>query len=149
MSDLTVNDVVPPRCRTCDRPLTTRSELNRSIDQAIDFCDACEAEWEYEAEACDCSYGFFLGGDPRRFKPDDEMNSPEELARWRAACAAWDRGDHAPPTPEEHGPWVDQVTRAVTLGERPLGPVVGMCSAYRSFGMGTTYCHIHRPGVRP
>lgn len=36
-------------------------------------------------------YGFFPGGDPRRFSPDSE-NRPEELAAHAAACALWDRG---------------------------------------------------------
>lgn len=37
-------------------------------------------------------YGFFIGGDPRRFTPDEESNTPEELENWRLACEAWDEG---------------------------------------------------------
>lgn len=140
---VTVNDVVPPRCMDCDKPLTTTKELNQRIDFGIDLCEACEAE--SEANECWCSYGFFHGGDPRLFVPDDEMNAPDEIAAWQEACAAWDRGDQAEPAPEEHGPWVDQETGAVTLGERPPGVVVGVCHAFRSFGMGSTYCEQHRP----
>lgn len=33
-------------------------------------------------------YGLFPGGDPRRFSPDEESCTPEEIARWEAACAA-------------------------------------------------------------
>lgn len=36
-------------------------------------------------------YGFFPGGDPRRFSPDSE-NRPEEIAAHAAARALWDRG---------------------------------------------------------
>lgn len=38
-------------------------------------------------------YGFFGGGDPRRFVPDHECCEPDELERHRQACAAWDRGE--------------------------------------------------------
>ena len=38
-------------------------------------------------------YGSFPGGDPRNFTPDEEENTPEELAAWKAACEAWDRGE--------------------------------------------------------
>lgn len=35
-------------------------------------------------------YGFFPGGDPRRFTPDGEdSNTPEELAAHKIACAEW------------------------------------------------------------
>jgi len=38
-------------------------------------------------------YGFFCGGDPRHFTPDEESCSPEEIAAWNEACAMWDRAD--------------------------------------------------------
>ncbi len=38
-------------------------------------------------------YGFFPGGDPRQFNPDEEMDSPQELENHRLACEAWDKGD--------------------------------------------------------
>jgi hypothetical protein len=38
-------------------------------------------------------YGLFPGGDPRRFRPDEESCTPEEIAAHRAACEAWDRGE--------------------------------------------------------
>lgn len=37
--------------------------------------------------AHDTGYGFFIGGDPRRFSPDEESSTPEEVAAWKAACA--------------------------------------------------------------
>lgn len=40
-------------------------------------------------------YGAFPGGDPRLFTPDDgyAAATDEQRARWREACAAWDRGE--------------------------------------------------------
>ena len=47
-------------------------------------------------------YGFFCGGDPRRFYPDAESCSEKELANHAAACKLWTeaeaRGEK--PTPE-------------------------------------------------
>lgn len=137
----TVNDVSPPRCMDCDKPLTTTKEMNQRIDWGIDWCEACEAE--AERNECACSYPYYLGGDPRQFEPEQE-NSPAELAAWRAACEAWERGEHQEPSTEEHGPWVDQETGAVTFGKRPPGVVVGVCTAFRSFGHGIQYCDQHR-----
>lgn len=37
-------------------------------------------------------YGFFPGGDPRKFEPDTELNTPEEIASWKTACLAWNEG---------------------------------------------------------
>ena len=47
-------------------------------------------------------YGFFHGGDPRKFHPDGESNSPQELADHTAACKLWDEAEARgeTPTPE-------------------------------------------------
>lgn len=37
--------------------------------------------------AYDTGYGFFIGGDPRRFSPDEESSTSEEIAAWEVACA--------------------------------------------------------------
>lgn len=39
------------------------------------------------------TYGFYSGGDPRRFHPSEEECSPEEIANHKAACEAWARGE--------------------------------------------------------
>lgn len=39
-------------------------------------------------------YGFFPGGDPRRFSPDGDATE-KEIANHKAACAAWDRGEQS------------------------------------------------------
>lgn len=42
-------------------------------------------------------YGFFPGGDPRRFTPDEECCSPKEIESWEIACAQWDIGNRVVP----------------------------------------------------
>jgi hypothetical protein len=37
-------------------------------------------------------YGFFPGGDPRLFHPDNDGQTPEEAENHRKACTAWDDG---------------------------------------------------------
>jgi hypothetical protein len=141
VSDLSVNDVSPPQCERCNRPLTTTEELNRRIDWAVDMCTAClEIE---EADSCWCTYGWFIEGDPRQFQPDEE-NSEGEIAAWRAACAAWERGEYVNPAVEEHGPWVEAGTGRVTLGERPSTTAIGVCSAPRAYGQGALNCDQHK-----
>jgi len=45
-------------------------------------------------------YGLFPGGDPRRFAPDAQDCSPEEIAKHKAACEAWDAAEKAGRTTE-------------------------------------------------
>ena len=51
-------------------------------------------------------YGFFPGGDPRLFRPDEEGTTAEEHANHLAACEAWDRGEC---TSAPDGTWVGNV----------------------------------------
>lgn len=136
-----VNDVSPPRCFTCDAALTTTAEMNRRIDWGTDLCDAC-LERDIEAD-CWCSYGWYLGGDPRQFQPDEE-NAEAEIAAWRLACEAWERGESVQPAAEEHGPWTDPETGKVTIGARPSPTAIGACHAPRAYGMGAIYCEQHQ-----
>lgn len=41
----------------------------------------------------ECSYGNFLGGDPRNFDPDPECSTDDERENHRRACDAWDKGE--------------------------------------------------------
>jgi hypothetical protein len=41
----------------------------------------------------DHGYGFWCGGDPRKFHPDAEDCTAEELAAHKAACEAFDKAD--------------------------------------------------------
>jgi hypothetical protein len=59
------------------------------------------------------TYGFFGGGNPHEFRPDEE-NAPEEIAAHRGACEAWDRGDR-PELPASGR------TELVTIQEMPDG----------------------------
>lgn len=47
-------------------------------------------------------YGFFHGGDPRKFHPDHESCSEKEIANHKAACGLWDESEAKgeTPTPE-------------------------------------------------
>lgn len=47
-------------------------------------------------------YGFFSGGDPRKFCPDGESCSEKEIANHSAACKLWDEAEARgeTPTPE-------------------------------------------------
>jgi hypothetical protein len=135
-----VIEVSPPLC-DCGNPLTTRDELNRRIDHGMDVCDPCMDRAE-ETE-CWCIDGWFINGDPRQFEPDAE-NQPTEIAAWRAACEAWERGEMVNPAVEEHGPWVEPGTGRVTLGERPSSDSIGQCSAPRAYGLGAIYCDQHK-----
>lgn len=38
------------------------------------------------------SYGGYYGGDPRKFFPDEEVCTADELKAHKEHCAAWDRG---------------------------------------------------------
>lgn len=50
--------------------------------------------------AIQTGYGFFCGGDPRKFHPDSDC-SEKEIANHKAACKLWDeaesRGEKYPP----------------------------------------------------
>ena len=37
-------------------------------------------------------YGAFPGGDPREWRPDEEVNTEAEMAAYKKACAEWDAG---------------------------------------------------------
>lgn len=37
-------------------------------------------------------YGFFPGGDPRDFIPDEESCTEKEITAWKEACALWNEG---------------------------------------------------------
>src|SRR5690242_256695 len=69
-------------------------------------------------------YGPFPGGDPRRFTPDEEVCTPEEIAAHKEACAAWDRGEG-----------VDRGPSCATMGD-------GSAWSGKGFGVGSYTCKI-------
>lgn len=81
------------------------------------------------------TYGWFPGGnyDPRRFEPDRDVCKPAEIAAWRNACEAWNRGKR----PEVFSP-----------GHQEDGPHAGSFAGGSPFGMGTYEIDIHpEPGA--
>lgn len=42
-------------------------------------------------------YGYYTGGDPRNFHPDDEACSDKEITEHRQACRLWDEADGTTP----------------------------------------------------
>lgn len=74
--------------RVDHRDPTPENEVERLrglVAQALPYLEYVEAD--------EVSYGYFLGGDPRKFSPDPECSTPEEQAAWKADCEAWDRGE--------------------------------------------------------
>lgn len=84
--------------------------------KATDQCDNCGREFAdhvYVPESLtdyrcpvphqESGYGGFCGGDPRKFHPDGEVCTPEEIENHRKACALWDDAEDrgAQPTPEK------------------------------------------------
>ena len=84
--------------------------------KADDKCANCFrdfADHEYEKDSIneyrcpvphqESSYGYFHGGDPRKFHPDHEDCSEQEIASHKAACALWDEAEARgeTPTPEK------------------------------------------------
>jgi hypothetical protein len=61
-------------------------------------------------------YGFFPGGDPRLFRPDEEGQRSEEAEAHRRACEAWDRGEHESRSDCAHGPGFVVTTCQFGLG---------------------------------
>ena len=62
-------------CKHCWREFADHNYIPNSLD--VYDCPTPQQE------TC---YGFFCGGDPRKFTPDYEDCSPEEIERWKAAC---------------------------------------------------------------
>lgn len=50
------------------------------------------AERLREQEASEVGYGYFPGGDPRDFSPDEESCTEKEIAAWKRACELVDQG---------------------------------------------------------
>lgn len=65
-------------------------------------------------------YGGYYGGDPRKFHPDEECCTPEELKAHKEHCAAWDRGLR--PEPGGHISEYDKDGRLVLhIARNPFG----------------------------
>lgn len=69
----------------------------------------------FQGEAEQTGYGFFCGGDPRRFTPDPECSTEQERAKWKADCEAWERGEQVD-TSGNVGRWTDRNTHIQPKG---------------------------------
>lgn len=101
------------RCCNCYKEFADHNYLMDSIDKYM--CPVPVTK---------TGYGYFCGGDPRKFHPDHECCTPEEIAAHKAACEAWNRGEKVGPAMRSH--WI-------TDGE---GKVIAHCSG-SSYGIGT------------
>lgn len=75
----------------------------------------CRDGWRF-------GYGYFLGGDPRHFRPDRQCCRPQEIAEWEAACVRWDAGNETD----------EGASGAIML----TGETIGRACGHR-FGIGT------------
>lgn len=94
---------------TCEDPKVTAATLREKVAaelQAAHDAGVVEerARWTPIAMAArealakyahDTGYGLFIGGDPRRFTPDEGSTTPEEMAAWKAACAEAEANEKA------------------------------------------------------
>lgn len=79
------------------------------------------AGWLYVSTAGH-TYGYFPGGDPRDFRPDEECCTPAEIAAWEADCAKWNAGQQEPTPPA--GVWSDDGAIHILAPRYGLGSYV-------------------------
>lgn len=83
------------------------SETLALLEKCRPYVEECAAEQS--------GYGFFPGGDPRSFTPDEEGTTDEEFARWKADCEAAERGENADQSPagetlrDKDGKWLGHI----------------------------------------
>lgn len=96
------------------RLVEAADELDRLRVEVVTLLEIVE-----EYEMGDVNYGPFPGGDPRLFKPDEEVCTPAEIEAWKVACAAWSAGEQ-----------VDRGPSCATMGDASVWAGTG-------FGVGT------------
>lgn len=77
-------------CIACGSPIP--EPLEEYGDADMPMCQHCYFA-PLDPNEREIVYGFFPGGDPRDFTPDDESCSPEEIVRWKEDCEAVERGE--------------------------------------------------------
>lgn len=85
------------RAAVCVSACATLSDPTTSIPALLRVAEAMKLARKYIEEAAtpQGGYGFFCGGDPRDFVPDEESCSPEELAAHKKACEEADAEEKA------------------------------------------------------
>lgn len=89
------------------RVMEAELEALREMREALMAVERDVAE-----NAEDTSYGYPCVEDPRDYTPDEESCTEAEIANWKAACAAWERGE-GQPVPDPHTDLVDGDGRKV------------------------------------
>ena len=85
------------RAIACVNACAPLSDPTTSIPALLRVAEAMKLARKYIEEAAtpQGGYGFFCGGDPRDFVPDEESCSPEELAAHKKACEEADAEEKA------------------------------------------------------
>jgi hypothetical protein len=109
-------------------------------DVVILFCDEVERQTKeieilqqllkrslpyIETEVEQHGYGFFPGGDPTAFTPDEQMNRPQEIENWKEACKRWNDGNRYG-EPSSHMPIVrgEEVIGHATVAKLGMGSYI-------------------------
>ena len=69
-------------CRNCGDEFANHDYVKDSITQY-----KCKTPYQ------EGGYGYFCGGDPRKFSPDGECCSPAEIENHKRACNLWDEAE--------------------------------------------------------
>lgn len=77
--------------------MTTADKIRKLHSQELALAKFALADLVEAAEEIaqdeEGGYGFYHGGDPRKFFPDAEACTPEELAAHKAACDRWNEAE--------------------------------------------------------
>jgi hypothetical protein len=82
----------------------------------------------------EATYGFYHGGDPRKFYPDPECCTADELKRHETACKLWNEAEARGETPTQ-----EKCPSGFVFDEK--GKCVGHVLS-STYGMGTTVIDI-------
>lgn len=81
-------------------------------------------------------YGFYNGGDPRRFTPDEECSTEAERELHRKHCEAWEKGER--PTVKVSGiEWTEAMTSTGRDGKPKTHPAGYKLVDRSAYGLGT------------
>lgn len=111
-----VNADLPAELRGVRTLLAAAPDLHALCTELLPMVEDMAAE--------QLGYGFFPGGDPRLFIPDEQCATEEEIANHQAACEAMERGEA-----------VDQSPAGETLRSES-GEYLGHIT-FSKFGLGT------------
>lgn len=76
-------------CKNCGREFADHNYVKDSI-----------TEYKCPHPMQQSVYGFFTGGDPRSFHPDEPECRQEEIDNWKKACELWNEAESRGETPD-------------------------------------------------